>query len=94
MYFPKFAIVGILAVAALAVVPFFFFFRLLLFFMIVRLLAKVVKKKHFRRHYAHHHHFDNRPEPLEAGDMRFFARRFEKQYRYEDTPRYSEKDLV
>lgn len=93
MYFPKFAIVGVLAVAALAVVP-FFFFRLLLFFMIVRLIAKVIRKNHFRRHYAYHHHFDNRPEPLEAGDMRFFARRFEKQYQYEDRPRYSDKDLV
>lgn len=93
MYFPKFALVGVLALAALAVMP-FFFFRLIVFFLIVRLIVGLVARNRFRQHYAYQHHFDNRPEPLEAGDMRFFARRFEKEYRYEDKPTYSEKDLV
>ena len=93
MYFPKFALIGILALAALAVMP-FFFFRLIVFFLIVRLIFRIVRKNRFHRHYAYHYHYENRPEPLEAGDMRFFARRFEKEYRYKDKPSYSEKDLV
>lgn len=93
MYFPKFAAVGILAVVALAVMP-FFFLRILLFFLVVRLIVGMMFKNRFRRHYAYQHYYENRAEPLEAGDMRFFARRFEKEYQYEDKPKYSEKDLV
>lgn len=93
MYFPKFAVIGMLAFAALAVMP-FFFFRLILFFLIVRVIARVVMGRRFRRHYAYQHAFENRAEPLEEGDMRFYARRFEKQYQYNDKPKYSEKDLV
>lgn len=93
MYFPKFALVGILAFAALAVMP-FFFFRLLLFFLIVRVIARLVMGRRFRRHWAYQQRFENRAEPLESGDMRFFARRFEQGYAYEDKPKYSEKDLV
>jgi hypothetical protein len=93
MYFPKFAAVGILAGLALVVMP-FFILRVLVFFFIVRLIARLVMGHRFRRHYAYQHHYENRAEPLEAGDMRFFARRFEKEYQYNDKPRYSEKDLV
>lgn len=95
MFFPRFALVGILAVAALAMMP-FFFFRIIVFFLIVRLIMRIVMGNRCHRHYAYryHHHYDNRPEPLEEGDMRFFARRFEKAYQYEDKPKYSDKDLV
>ncbi len=96
MYVPKFAVLGLLGLLALAVMP-FFLIRLVVFFFIVRLVVGMVARHRFHHQfgYAHQHYLDNEPEPLEAGNYRFYRRRFEREYDYEPTaPRYSEKDLV
>lgn len=96
MYVPKFAAVGVFALIAVAIAP-FFIIRLLLFFLIVRLIIRLVVGNRFRHHharYAYHAQCENRAEPLEQGDYRFFARRFEKEYASENKPMYSDKDLV
>lgn len=94
MYVPKFAVLGLLGFLALAVMP-FFLIRLVVFFLIIRLMAKIIFRHRYHRRfgYPHPHYLYEGPEPLEAGNYRFYARRFERGQ--EDlTPKYREKDLV
>lgn len=96
MYIPKFAVLGLLGFLALAVMP-FFLIRLVVLFFILRLIVGMVARHRFRSRfgYAHQHYLESGHEPLEAGNYRFYARRFEKEYEAEPkTPTYSEKDLV
>lgn len=94
MYVPKVAAVGILALVALTVMP-FFFIRILLFFVAARLIFRMVFRHRFKHAYHRYHsHYENHAEPLAQGDYRFFARRFEKEYAYDNKPTYSDKDLV
>lgn len=96
MYVPKFAVLGLLGFLALAVMP-FFLIRLVVFFVILRLIVGIVARHRFHRKfgYAHQHYLESGPEPLEAGNYRFYARRFEREYDAEpEIPTYSEKDLV
>lgn len=87
-------VVAMLGFLALAIMP-FFLVRLVVFLLIVRVIVGMMARHRFRRQYAYHHTYhDDSPEPLEMGDYRFYARRFERTYEEEKRPTYSEKDLV
>lgn len=94
MYFPKMIVVAMLGFLALAIMP-FFLVRFVVFLIIIRLMLGMMARHHFRHRFAHRQaYLDEVPEPLEMGDYRFYARRFERTYEEEKRPTYREKDLV
>ncbi len=95
MHIPKFAVLGLFGLLALAVMP-FFLIRLVVFMFIIRFLIGMIFRHRYHRRfgYAHPHCLPEGPEPLEAGNYRFYARRFEREQAEDKTPRYREKDLV
>lgn len=94
MYFPKIAIVAMLGFLALAVMP-FFLIRLVVFILIIRFIMGMLFRHRFHRRFGYHpHYLPEGPEPLEAGNYRFYARRFERAKEEDRTPTYRERDLV